>query len=153
MPSHALRLYVTAVTLLVFFVLWAVVATKPWAGAAVDRQVDPRLVALERKQRSLRREAQLVKRTLDRRWREYRVRLRKREARIRTLERRHAEQVAAARAAAARLAGSAPTYASTAAPAPVAASPGRAVTPPPQVKVVTLPPAAAPATSSGSSHP
>ena len=103
MTSHALRLYAAAVTLLVFFVLWAVVAAKPWASTGGHAALDPRIAALDRRQRRLQREARVVKQTLDRRWREYRQRLREREARIRTLERRHAAQVAAVRAAAARL--------------------------------------------------
>jgi riboflavin biosynthesis pyrimidine reductase len=143
MTSFALRLCVAAVTMLVFFVLWAVIAAKPWASAAAPQGRDPRLVALDRRQRRLTREARLVKRELDRRWHAYRLQLRRREARIRTLERRHAEQVVAA----ARLASAASSYASPAAAVPVASSGARVVALPPQVRVVTLPPAAAPATS------
>jgi hypothetical protein len=149
MHSHALRLYVASVTLLVFFVLWAVIAAKPWASTAAGHGVDPRVAALDRRQRRLKLEARAVKRTLDRRWRAYRVRLKHREAQIRTLQRQHAEQVAAA----ARLAGSTATYAPTSGAAPASTPSARVVTLPPQVKVVTLPPAASPATSSGSSHP
>jgi len=142
MKSHVLRLYVAAGTMLVFFVLWAVIATKPWADAATRHGVDPRLAALDRRQRRLEREARLVKRTLDRRWREYRSRLRRREAHIRRLDQRHAREVAAA-------AQSASAYV----PASAAPSGARVVTLPPRVKVVTLPPAASASTGSGSSHP
>ncbi len=46
MRSHALRLYVFSITLLVFFVLWAVIAARPWAAA---RSVaNPALKALAR---------------------------------------------------------------------------------------------------------
>jgi len=78
MKSNVLRFYVAAVTMLVFFVLWAVIAAKPWASAATHPGADPRVAALERRQRRLDREARLVKQTLDRRWREYRARLRRR---------------------------------------------------------------------------
>jgi hypothetical protein len=142
MTSHALRLYVAAVTLLVFFVLWAVVAAKPWASTGGQATQDPRLVALNRRQRRLERETRAVKQELDRRWRAYRRRLRKREALIHKLERRHAAQVAAARAAA----NAALTYPATGVSGVPAA---QGVTSAPQVRVVTLPPA----TSSGSSHP
>lgn len=148
MSSHALRLYVFAVTLLVFFVLWAVIAARPWASAAGTHSRDQRLVALERRQRRLENEARVIRQRLDRRWREYRRRLHRREARIRMLERRHAQQVAAA-----RLAGASATYPSTGAVGSTGASAAQVVTLPPQVRVVTLPPAAAPATGSGSSHP
>ncbi len=142
MTSHISRLYVAAVSILVFFVLWAVIAAKPWADAATRHTVDPRLAALDRRQRRLEHEARLVRQTLDRRWHEYRSRLRRREAQIRRLNRRHAQEVAAAAQAAA-------AYVPTA----VASSGARVVTLPPAVKVVTLPPAAAPSTSSGSSRP
>ncbi|HLY86111.1 MAG TPA: hypothetical protein VKO84_06340 [Gaiellaceae bacterium] len=148
MRTHTLRLYVAGVTLVVFFVIWAVVAARPWASTGARVAADPRVVALERKQRRLAREARLVKRELARRWRGYRVRLRAREARIRTVEQAHAAQVAAARAAAAS---SAAAYTTSAAAA--AARGTRVVTLPPQVRIVTLPPSSSPATGSGSSHP
>jgi hypothetical protein len=149
MGSRVLRLYVAGVTLLVFVVIWAVIAAKPWASTTARRGLAPRLAALNGRQHRLEREARLVKQTLDRRWREYRQRLRQRQAQIKRLERRHAAEVAAA----ARQAGAAPTYVSASGGAPAGSSTARVVTLPPQVKVVTLPPAAAPATSSGSSHP
>ncbi len=144
MKSHVVQLYVAAIAILVFFVLWAVVAARPWATAATRPGLDPRLVALDRRQRRLEHEARLVKQALDRRWREYRARLRRREAQIRMLERRHAQAVAAvAQAASAAVTSSAPAPSATAS----------VVRLPPAVKVVTLPPAAAPSTSSGSSRP
>lgn len=149
MRSYPFRPYVAAVTLLVFFVLWAAIAAKPWASAARRQGLDPRLVALDRRQRRLAHESRVVKRTLDVRWRRYRRRLRQREAQIRTLERRHAQQLAAA----AQATGAGSTYAASGGGAPAASSATRVVTLPPQVKVVNVPPAAAPATSSGSSHP
>jgi hypothetical protein len=142
MTSHALRLYVAAVTVLVFFVLWAVVAAKPWAGTGRHASLDPRLVALNRRQRRLELETRAVKRQLDLRWREYRRRLRKRQALIHRLERRHAAQVAAVTAAANAAVAYPSAGVSGAAAAPV-------VTRAPQVRIVTLPPT----TSSGSSHP
>lgn len=141
MRSHALRLYVFSTTLLVFFVLWAVIAARPWASRS---GTDPVFKALAARERHLRHEARVVQTTVHRRWAEYRRRLRAREAQIKALERRHAEQLAAANAAAA----SAPSYSATSYSAPVS----HVVKLAPQVRVVTLPPAG-PSTSSGSSHP
>ncbi len=138
MRSQALRLYVLSVTLLIFFVVWAVVAARPWAARS---GASPALTALAARERHLRHEARVVEKTVRRRWAEYRRRLRAREAQIKALERRHAAQLAAARAA------SSVATASYTAPAT-----SRVVTLPPQVRVVTLPPAGA-STSSGSSHP
>ena len=153
MKSHALRVYVVSLTLLVFFVLWAAVAAKPWAARAAATQpgLDPRLAALDARERRLKRESRVVNRTLERRWRDYRRRLRAREAQIQTLQQLHERQLAAAQAAA-RVSGGA-VAASYAAPGSTPAAATRVVTLPPQVKVVTLPPATAPATRSGSSHP
>ena len=128
MRTPVLRLYVFSITLLVFFVLWAVIAAKPWAARS---GTSPALQAFAARERHLRHEARVVETIVHRRWAVYRHRLSAREARIRTLERGHAAQLAAARAA-------------------VTAS--RVVTLPPQVRVVTLPPVG-PSTSSGSSHP
>ncbi|HUZ16416.1 MAG TPA: hypothetical protein VMU72_09610 [Gaiellaceae bacterium] len=142
MRSHVLRLYVFSVALLLFFVLWAVIAARPWAPRS---GASPALDPLAARERHLRHEARVVEQTVRRRWAAYRRRLHAREARIRALERRHAALLAAASAAAANAAAaSAAAYS-----APAASS---VVTLPPQVHVVTLPPAGA-ATSSGSSHP
>lgn len=137
MRSQALRLYVFSITLLLFFVLWAVIAAKPWAAARSG--TDPALARLTARERQLRHEARVVQETVHRRWAEYRRRLRAREAAIKALERRHAAELAAAHTAA------------TVASYPAAAT-SQVVTLPPQVRIVTLPPAGA-STSSGSSHP
>lgn len=137
MRSHVLRLYVFSITLLLFFVLWAVIASRPWAAARSG--ASPPLKVLAARERHLRHEARVVERTVRRRWAGYRRRLHAREAQIRALEKRHAAQLAAAHAAAV-------TAASSSVPAP------RVVALPPQVHVVTLPPAGA-STISGSSHP
>ena len=160
MKSHALRLYVVAVTLLVFFVLWAVIAARPWARAASSQPaIDPRVVRLDRWQRQLKHEAKAVNRLLERRWSVYDKRLRERETLIRRLERRHAQEVAAAQAAQAQAvaatATSSPVGTPAATPAASGSSPkpaARVVTLPPQVKVVNVPSATA-VTTSGSSHP
>lgn len=137
MRSHALRVYVLSITLLLFFVLWTVIAMRPWTTARST--VSPALEALKARERHLRHEARVVETSVRRRWAGYRRRLHAREVQIRTLERRHAAQLAAANAAAVSMA-------SYSAPA------SRVVTLQPQVRVVTLPPAG-PSTSSGSSHP
>ena len=57
MTSHVGRLYALAGTLVVFFVLWAAIATHPWTSAS---SADHRLTALAKREQSLRREAALV---------------------------------------------------------------------------------------------
>ena len=138
MHSHVLRLYVFSVSLLLFFVLWAVIAVRPWTAA--QSGVSPALKALDARERHLRHEARVVEKTVRRRWAGYRRRLHAREAQIRALENRHAAELAAANAT---VSASVASYATPA---------SRVVTLAPQVRVVTLPPAGA-STSSGSSHP
>ena len=57
MTDRLTRLYVLVVAVLVFVVLWAVVAANPWAST----RPDPRLVALEQRARHLRADAKLVR--------------------------------------------------------------------------------------------
>jgi hypothetical protein len=58
MTNHTGRLYALAATLAAFFVLWAVIAAKPWQPAG---SADPRMAALDQRARVLRREAALVR--------------------------------------------------------------------------------------------
>lgn len=148
MKSPIGRLYVGAIALLCFFVLWATVAAHPWAAAA-KRTADPRLVALAARERRLVREAALVKRLLARRWAVYEHQLTVRRREIAAATTRHEQALAAARAAAARTAAATSWTppASTPAPSAVPAA-TRVVTLPPAVQVVTLPAV----TATSSSH-
>jgi hypothetical protein len=60
MTSHVGRLYAAAITILVFFVVWAALAAKPWKTAAPD----PRLQQLALRQQALKRETALVNKML-----------------------------------------------------------------------------------------
>jgi hypothetical protein len=124
MGNHTLRLYVVAATLAAFFLLWAVIAAKPWASSTATKkpEVDPRVVSLERFQRHLRRETAVVRRTENRVWNEYRRRLRLRETQIAAAKERYQQQVAAAQAAEARIAQVRAAYAAAAAARSASAS-------------------------------
>lgn len=78
MASHQGRLYALALSLVVFFLGWAVVAAHPWATASAD----PRLRALATREGELRREAKLVRKVVAARWATYRVELKARRAEI-----------------------------------------------------------------------
>jgi hypothetical protein len=126
MTSHHARTYTVALTLVVFFLAWAVIAARPWATPAAD----PRLRALAVRETRLRHEAVLVRKVVAARWAAYHARLKLRRveiARANAAAARVREQAAAAAAAAAR--------ASAAAAVPVASAPSA-----PAVRVVTLPP-------------
>ena len=117
MVSHVGRLYALALALVVFFLIWAAVAARPWAAHSTPR-ADPRTAALAARERLLRHESIVVARIVHHRWAAYRVRLRRRE-----------QQIAAAKRAQAAAANQA-RLAAVATPAAAA----------PSVHVVTLPP-------------
>ena len=120
MTNHAARLYAVALALAVLFVTWAVVAARPWAATAAER--DPRIVALERREAQLRRKSVRVERRVQRRFAAYEKRLRIRKREIAAIQAANAEAAAA------------PVSAPAASPA---AAPAAA---PPPVSVVSVPP-------------
>ena len=122
MTDHVARLHAGALALLVFFLVWAVVAARPWAQPA---ETDPRAAALDRREQRLARESRRVNRVVERRFATYRQRLARRQREI---------------AAAAASASAAPSAGAVAAAAPAAAAP-------PPVAVTAAPPV----TSTGSS--
>jgi hypothetical protein len=126
MTDHVARLYAGALALLVFFVVWAVVAARPWADAG---ESDPRMTALESREQRLMRESRRVNKVVERRFATYR----------RRLARRRKEIAAAEAAAAAAVPAASAVSGVSAAPATPAAPPPVAVT------------AAPPVTSTGSS--
>jgi hypothetical protein len=137
MTNHVVRLYAVALALAVLFLTWAVVAAKPWATTAVEK--DPRLVALERREARLRKQSIRVNRVVKRRFARYERQLRARKREIATIEAANAAAAAAASAAPVSSGGST-AVSSAAATAPTAPAV-------PSVSVVDLPAA----TSSGSS--
>ena len=74
MTNNLGRLYASALAMVVFFVAWAVIAARPWVPEKEGKQ-DPRLVALNTRELSLRKDAIAIKKLVDRRWATYRVAL------------------------------------------------------------------------------
>ena len=126
MTDHVARLYAGALALLVFFVVWAVVAARPWAEAG---ETDPRMTALERREQRLTRESRRVNKVVQRRFATYRRRLSRRKREIAAAEAAAAAAVPAAPATS----GAAPSASAPAAAAPAAAPPPVAVTAAPPV--------------------
>jgi hypothetical protein len=69
------RFWAVAVALVVFFVLWAVLAAKPWVSAGGP--ADPRLSALQAQQQQVQNRAIAAQQTLNKRWANYRAALAK----------------------------------------------------------------------------
>lgn len=76
MTDHVVRLYAAVGAVLVFFVLWAAVATRPWASSATD----PRVAALAKRERALRAESVAVQAEIRQRWAVYEAALARRKA-------------------------------------------------------------------------
>ena len=93
MTDHVARLYAVALALVVLFLTWAVVAARPWASSAAEK--DPRIVALERREAELRRQSVRVERLVKRRFAVYEARLRKRKRAIAAIGAANARAAAA----------------------------------------------------------
>jgi hypothetical protein len=76
MTDHVVRLYAAVAALLVFFLSWAAVATRPWGSSATD----PRVVALAKRERVLRSESVAVQAEVRQRWAVYEAALARRRA-------------------------------------------------------------------------
>jgi len=64
------RFWAVALALVVFFILWAVLAAKPWTSSGAP--ADPRLTALQAREQNLQTRALAAQRTLNKRWAAYR---------------------------------------------------------------------------------
>ena len=120
MTRHTGRLYALAVSTLVLFLAWALIAAHPWQTTKHRATADPRVRALVMRERKIRHQTVLVQRIVARRWHHYRIALAKRKRQIASARKQHAQALAAAAAAHAP---SSPSYSSA-----------------PAVQVVTLPP-------------
>ena len=64
------RFWAVAVALVVFFILWAVLAAKPWTSSGTP--ADPRLTALQAQEQKTQNRALAAQQTLNKRWAAYR---------------------------------------------------------------------------------
>jgi hypothetical protein len=64
------RFWAVALALVVFFVLWAVLAVKPWVSSGAP--ADPRLSALQAQEQKTQNRALAAQQTLNKRWAAYR---------------------------------------------------------------------------------
>ena len=82
MTNHGARLYALAGAILVFLVAWAAAAAHPWQQTHRAQALDPRVAALQVREKRLRNESVRVQRIVDRRWAHYRDALAKRKKEI-----------------------------------------------------------------------
>lgn len=138
MTSNLGRVYAIALAIVVFFLTWAVIAARPWVSAP-EAKTDPRIAALNARERRLRKDAVEIRAIVQKRWAVYQAQLVRRKQLIAVRKKAQqallAQQALAARQA--QVVQRAPS--SQAAPAPSA----------PIVRVA--PPASPPATQTKSS--
>jgi hypothetical protein len=90
------RAYAIAIALVVFVVAWAAISVHPFASASGK---DRRIAALELRERELKRESVRVRRTVERRFADYRRKLRRRQRAIADIQSANRRAVAAQAAA------------------------------------------------------
>ena len=95
MKSTVGRVYVAAIAVLVFFLLWATVSAHPWANAA---KLDPRVADLQARERNVRVEVSRAQAAVTRRWAVYNSNLTRRKVAIARADKLRAAAVARARA-------------------------------------------------------
>lgn len=145
MTNNLGRLYATSLAVVVFFLSWAVIAASPWVSAP-EAKTDPRILALDARERRLNRDAVQIRAIVQKRWTVYQTRLVRRKHTIAV--RKKAQRVFVAQQA---LAAQQPHYVSSAPSS--AASPQRSASAPaPSAPIVRVaPPAAPPATQTKTS--
>jgi hypothetical protein len=114
MTSSLGRVYAIVLAMLVFFLAWAAIAARPWVDAS-GTKTDPRIIALNARERRLRADAVKVRAVVNKRWALYRAALAKRKRQITARKKALAAQQARIAASRAAPSSSAPSSA----PAPV----------------------------------
>ncbi len=102
MTNHIVRLYTAAGAIVIFFLLWATIAARPWATTEQVTPQDPRLVALAQREKNLRKRAAGVNRVVARRWAIYERRSARRQRQNAAALQRHMQELEASQAAAVR---------------------------------------------------
>ena len=73
--SDTARAYAIGIVVVAFLVIWAAIAGRPWAGPTAAAPRDPRMIELDRREAELQARADVVRRTVHRRWELYEQRL------------------------------------------------------------------------------
>jgi hypothetical protein len=130
------RVYAISAAIVVFFLSWAVIAARPWVDAPAAK-VDSRLVALDARERNLRKDAVQIRAIVQKRWALYHTQLVRRKHLIAVRKKAQAAAARQALIAQRSVVQSAPSY--SAPSSPVASAPSAPI-------VRVAPPAAPPAT-------
>ena len=117
------RFWAVAIALVVFFVLWAVLAAKPWVSSGAP--ADPRLSALQAQQQKTQNRALAAQQTLNKRWAAYRSALMKQKGSLTAQQQAQLATAPAGPSVIVKVSGTPPVTRSTSSrPAVVAPLPG-----------------------------
>jgi len=140
MTNNLGRIYVIALAIVVFFLSWAVIAARPWVRAP-EAKTDPRITALNARERRLRKDAIEIRAIVQKRWTVYRLQLTTRKRLIAVRKKAQqallARQALLAQQAQARVVQQAPS--------------SHSVAPAPSAPIVRVAPASPPATQTKTS--
>jgi hypothetical protein len=140
MTNNLGRVYAITLAIVVFFLSWAVIAARPWVSAP-EAKTDPRIAALNARERRLRKDAVEIRAIVQKRWAVYQAQLVRRKQLIAV--RKKAQQALLARQA---------LLAQQAQARVVQQAPSRSAAPAPSAPIVRVaPPASPPATHTKSS--
>ena len=139
------RVYAISAAIVVFFLSWAVIAARPWVEAPAAK-VDPRLVALDARERNLRKDAVQITAIVQKRWALYHTQLVRRKHLIAVRKKAQAAAARQALIAQQSVVRSTPSY------SPSYSAPSSHVASAPSAPIVRVaPPAAPPATQTKTS--
>ncbi len=105
------RFWAVALALVVFFVLWAVLAAKPWTSPVAA--ADPRLTALQAREQKVQTRALVAQQTLNKRWAAYRSALLRQKGSLTAQQRAQLATAPAGPSVVVKVTGAAPVTRST----------------------------------------
>ncbi|MHB8059604.1 MAG: hypothetical protein ACYDHO_02070 [Gaiellaceae bacterium] len=127
MTSVVARFWATALALVVFFVLWAVLAARPWVSAS-STPSDPRLAALQVREQKVQKQAIAAQQTLSKRWAAYRAALVRQSGNLSATQQAQLATAPAGPSVIVRVTGAQPlTHSTTSAPAARSIAPSQNV--------------------------
>lgn len=125
MTSVVARFWATALALVVFFILWAVLAARPWVSAGTPS--DPRLAALQVREKKVQTQAIAAQKALNKRWAAYRAALLRQRGSLTAAQRAQLTAAPAGPSVVVKVTGAQPlTHSTTSAPV-AAGAPSRSV--------------------------
>jgi hypothetical protein len=117
------RFWAAAVALVVFFILWAIIAARPWVSSSSVTGSDPRLAALQAREQKVQNQAITAQQTLNRRWAAYRSYLLRHQGGLTAKQRAQLAVAPAGPSVVVKVTGAAPVTRTTSSGVPISTAP------------------------------